>query len=181
MDNDEKLEDDFSEEETGSDELLAADDLRLPESADILVRLHAVRAWLERQRKEATLDVGRAALALQEAMESPVEELRPRRRAMREGDSFTARLNAAQQALRKAQERLSAYEEAQSLLEDCVAHTSGQRVLVEYYLTLEELLTGSGYALPSQETTPDTDSPWYDVMLEVMQRIEHVTTPQEEE
>ena len=35
------------EEETGSDELLADDNLRLPERANVLVRVHAVRAWLD--------------------------------------------------------------------------------------------------------------------------------------
>lgn len=32
--------------EIGSDELLSDDNLRLPESANILVRIHALRAWL---------------------------------------------------------------------------------------------------------------------------------------
>ena len=42
--------DDTSEDdEIGSDELLSDENLRLPEGANILVRLHAVRAW-QRER-----------------------------------------------------------------------------------------------------------------------------------
>ena len=54
--------------EIGSDELLSDDNLRLPESASILVRIHAVRAWLARRYEETTIEVGEAALALQKMM-----------------------------------------------------------------------------------------------------------------
>ena len=59
MDND----DDFADTsiEIGSDELLSDDDLHLPESANILVRTHAVRAWLARRREESAIEVGEAA------------------------------------------------------------------------------------------------------------------------
>ena len=57
------------DDEMGSDELLSDENLRLPESANILVRLHAVRAWLFRRHDEATIEVGEAALALQEVMQ----------------------------------------------------------------------------------------------------------------
>jgi hypothetical protein len=161
-------------EDTGSDELLSDDNLRLPESANILVRLHAVRAWLSRRLDEATIEVGEAALALQEAMQEDVQETRIHRR-MRLGED-AQRFHRAQQALAAAQQRLSAYEEAQSILVDCVAHTSGERVLVEYYLTLEELV------LQSQENVDSTreHSPWFDALADVLHRIEHVGTPDEE-
>src|SRR5579863_4634449 len=68
-------------EETGSDELLADDNLRLPDSANVLVRVHAVRAWLARRHDEAAIEAGTAALTLQQAMSNAVEETRPRRRA----------------------------------------------------------------------------------------------------
>jgi len=55
-------------EEVGSDELLAADELRLPAGASMLVRLHAMRAWLQRRHAESDLEVGQAALSLQMAM-----------------------------------------------------------------------------------------------------------------
>jgi len=86
------------------------------------------------------------------------------------------RFQRAQQVLAESQQRLSAYEEAQSILEDCVAHTSGERVLVEYYLTLEELV------LQSQEQMDQTKdrSPWLDALSDVLHRIEHVGTPDEE-
>src|SRR5260370_27770337 len=96
---------DFNEtadEQIGSDELLAHDDLRLPDSANILVRLHAVRAWLARRCDEAPMAVGEATLALQRSMEAPAEELRPRRRAHQQldaGFSPHTRFRAPQKAL----------------------------------------------------------------------------------
>src|SRR5215467_11561036 len=63
-----------SDDEIGSDELLSDENLRLPESANILARLHAVRAWLSRRHDEASIEVGEAAMALQELMqEQPLE------------------------------------------------------------------------------------------------------------
>jgi len=48
--------------------------------------------------------------------------------------------------------------------------------LVEYYLTLEELV------LQSQEQMDQTKdrSPWLDALSDVLHRIEHVGTPDEE-
>jgi len=161
------------DDEMGSDELLSADNLRLPESANILVRLHAVRAWLSHRHDEATIEVGEAALALQEIMQQDAETI-PRRRLHQIEEA--QRFQRAQQALAEAQQRLSAYEEAQSILEDCVAHTSGERVLVEYYLTLEELV------LQNQEQMDQTvdHSPWFYALADVLHRVEHVGTPDEE-
>jgi hypothetical protein len=163
-----------ADDEMGSDELLSDENLRLPESANILVRLHAVRAWLSRRYDEATIEVGEAALGLQEVMQEDAVETRPRRR--RQQILEAQRFQRAQQGLAEAQQRLSAYEEAQSILEDCVAHTSGERVLVEYYLTLEELV------LRSQEHTDQTEdrSPWFYALSDVLHRIEHIGTPNEE-
>ena len=160
--------------EIGSDELLSDENLRLPESANILIRLHAVRAWLSRRRDEAVIEVGEAALALQEVMRENPAETRPRRRIdqMEEAQRF----QRSQQVLVEAQQRLSAYEEAQSILEECIAHTSGERVLVEYYLTLEELVLRS---LEQMEQTEDR-SPWLEAVSDVLHRVEHVGTPEEE-
>ena len=164
-----------SDDETGSDELLSDENLRLPEGANILVRLHAVRAWLSRRRDEATIEVGEAALELQEIMQEEAVETRSRRR-MHQVEAMQQQFQRAQKALAESQQRLSAYDEAQSILEDCVAHTSGERVLVEYYLTLEELV------LQSQEQMDQTEdrSPWLDALSDVLHRIEHVGTPDEE-
>ena len=74
-----------ADDEMGSDELLSDDNLRLPESANILVRLHAVQAWLSRRYDEATIEVGKAALGLQEVMQEDALETRVRRR-MRIGE-----------------------------------------------------------------------------------------------
>jgi hypothetical protein len=163
-----------SNEEIGSDELLSDENLRLPESANILVRLHAVRAWLSHRHDEAIIEVGEAALAFQELMQEDAAKSRPRRRMDQVGEA--RRFQRVQQWLVAAQQRLSAYEEAQSILEDCVAHTSGERVLVEYYLTLEELV------LQSQEHTDQERqrSPWLDALADVLRRVEHVGTPDEE-
>src|SRR5947199_769942 len=111
MDRDNNFPSFHNEEEIGSDELLSDENLRLPESANILVRLHAVRAWLSRRHDEATIEVGEAALALQELMQEDAVEVKPRRRMHLEED--TQRFQRAQKALAAAQQRLSAYEEAQ--------------------------------------------------------------------
>jgi len=180
--NDENDLNDTSSEQEGSDELLSDDSLRLPDSASILVRLHAVRAWLERNRREASAAVGEAALALQAVMQSSPEMQRPRRRFRPvEGqsayDSPHMQGMLAQQRLGDAQETLSAFEQAQTWLEECIAHTNGERVLVEYYLLIEQALLDAGY-LPNQDT-PDRHTPWYDAMVAVLRRIEHVGIPEE--
>lgn len=171
--------DDAPAQQEGSDELLSDEALRLPESANILVRLHAVRAWLERQRLDASAAVGNAALALQQAAQPPSENNRPRRR-LREGtsSSFFEQITRAQAQLQAAQETLSAFEEAQTWLEECIAHTNGERVLVEYYLLIEQALLDRGY-IPSQDA-PDQHNPWHDTMVAVLRRIEHVGIPEQD-
>ena len=163
------------DEEIGSDELLSDENLRLPESANILVRLHAVRAWLFRRHDEATMEVGEAALAVQEVMQRDAVETRPRRRT-HQVEAMQQQFQSAQKALAESQQRLSAYEEAQSILEDCIAHTSGERVLVEYYLTLEDLVMQSQEKMDQAEDR----SPWLVALSDVLHRIEHVGTPDEE-
>lgn len=166
-------EDDLSNEATeiGSDELLSDENLRLPESANILVRLHAVRAWLARRHDETAIEVGEAAIALQEIMQEPPPDTRMRRR---EQQLQRERLQQVQQSLTEAQQRLSAYEEAQSLLEECIAHTtSSERVLVEYYLTLEDLVQAT-------QASQSESSPWLSALADVQHRIEQVGAPNEE-
>src|SRR2546421_1688693 len=158
--------------EIGSDDLLSDDNLRLPESANILVRIHAVRAWLTHRYEETSIEVGEAALALQAMMTPELQETRLRRR---ERQSQQEQLNHIQQVLLEAQQRLSAYEEAQSLLEDCIVHTSGERVLVEYYLALEELVQAATRAnQPGQ-------APRLRALADVQHRVEHVGAPNEED
>lgn len=164
------FEDEFSLEtpETGSDELLSDDNLRLPDSASTLVRIHAIRAWLKRRRQEAIIEVGEAALTLQQMTQQ--ESPRPRRREIQ---SQMERTHQAQQTFAKAQQRLDAYDEAEALLEECVTHTtSGERVLVEYYLTLEELVQGI--------TDEIAHSPRYQALADVQHRVEHVGAPNED-
>ncbi len=156
--------------EVGSDELLSEDDLRLPESASVLVRLHAVRAWLARRHYEATVEVGEAALSLQQAMALEFQEARPRRRERRSQETPFLR---AQQALAAAQQRLQAYDDAEALLEDCVVHAGGERVLVEYFLSLEELVQSNTHADQAERM------PWLQALADVQHRIERVGAPSE--
>ncbi len=165
--------------EVGSDDLLADDALRLPESANILVRLHAVRAWLTRRIQEANIAIGDAALILREAMQEPEQSLaRPRRRE-REANSQMLRVQRAQESITMATQRLNTYEEAQTLLEETVSHvTAGERILVEYYLAIEQLLEES---LNSIDRNIEEQQARRDVLADVLHRIEHVGIPDEEE
>ncbi|HET8911077.1 MAG TPA: hypothetical protein VFN23_06420 [Ktedonobacteraceae bacterium] len=171
--------DDFSENEQeenegdeiiGSDELLSQDELRLPESASILVRLHAVRAWLTRRQQDTRIEMGNTALALQEASQD--QAFTPTRR--RDSQQQEARLRQAQQRYQAAQERLETYEEAQTLLEECIDHTSGERVLVEYYLQLEDLMQ-------KKQDDSRTSNASLASLADVLHRIEHVGAPSEED
>jgi hypothetical protein len=159
-------------EQRGSDELLSDDNLRLPEGASILVRQHALRAWLARRQNEASIEIGEAALALQQIMEGEQQETRLRRR---ERERFAERLKEAQETLEAAQQRLRAYEEAGELLEGCINHTTtGERVLAEYYLALEELVQES--ALAEVEEIPRLRA-----LYDVQQRVERVAAPHTED
>jgi hypothetical protein len=154
--------------EVGSDELLSDDNLRLPDSANILVRIHAVRAWLSRRQQETRFEMGETALALQESMQEELHEAKLRRR---ERQIIEERKYALQDALAACQERLNAYEEAQALFEESIAHSSGERALVEYYLALEELMQGNEYV----------QSPRIQTLATVQHRVEHVGAPNEED
>ena len=158
--------------EIGSDELLSDDNLRLPESANILVRTHAVRAWLTRRCEETAMEIGEAALIVQQAMMQEPQETRLRRR---ERQNLEWQIDQQQKVLKEAQQRLNAYEEAQALLEDCIAHTSGARVLVEYYLALEDLVQSI-----TQASQPE-DASRLQALADVQQRVEVVGAPYEDE
>jgi hypothetical protein len=168
------FDDEFLEETTeiGSDELLADDNLRLPDNANTLVRLHAIRAWLKRRQQETSMEIGETALALQNALQEEPQGTHLRRR---ERQAQTERTQQQQQAFLDAQQRLSGYEEAEALLEDCVSHTTtGERVLVEYYLTLEELVEN---ALQENDTE---HLPRLQAVKDVQHRVEHVGSASEE-
>lgn len=172
---------DEGEGESGSDELLSDDSLRLPEGANILVRVHAVRAWLSRRYDDATLEVGRAALALQEAIRPQLQsqlqaEMRPLRR--REQQHLHDQTERARQLLSAAQLRLATYEEAQVLLEECITHASGERVLVEYYLALEDLVLSIAEAIQAGD---DSQRPRLQALADVQHRVERVGTPHEDD
>lgn len=170
------FDDEDSQEETenmGSDELLSDDNLRLPDSANPLVRLHAIRAWLTRRQKETHLKMGTIALNLQQLLQEGQQEVRLRRRELQARQD---RLQSVQERFQSTQQLLSTYEEAEGLLEDCVNHTTvGERLLVEYYLTIEALAQEAG-----QEYT-DEQSPRLVALADVLHRIEQVGAPHEED
>jgi hypothetical protein len=174
--NDDFLQETPKTDEVGSDELLSDDTLRLPENANPLVRLHAVRAWLTRRQREMTLEMGTVALQLQALQQDEEATLHMRRRAREER---AAQNHALQQALQEAQQRLDAYEEAQALLEDCVNHTTvSERLLVEFYLTLDNLIQDQ---LAETEPGGDTFPVRVQVFFDVQRRVEQVGASYEDE
>ncbi|MBE3560576.1 MAG: hypothetical protein IMW89_15355 [Ktedonobacteraceae bacterium] len=161
------------EVEIGSDELLSDDQLRLPESAKPLVRIHAVRAWLARRQRETTIEIGEAALALQEIQQIQEQDLARLRR--REQQLLLERTQRAQQEFQAAQQRLEAYQEAAELLQENLSHTtSSERALVEYYLTLEDLIQQL-----AGEAEGDS-APRYQALADVQRRIERISAPEQE-
>jgi hypothetical protein len=161
------------EHEKGSDELLSDDNLRLPDSANPLVRLHAMRAWLARRQKETRLDLGMIALDLQPLQQESPQENRLRRRELQAQQD---RLQAVQKRFQFSQQLLSVYEEAEGLLEDCVNHTTiSERLLVEYYLTIE------GLAQETMQEDEGEHSPRLTALHDVLHRIEQIGAPHEED
>jgi hypothetical protein len=160
------------ENEKGSDELLSDDNLRLPDNANPLVRLHAVRAWLNKRQKETRLDIGMIALDQQQLEQEGLEFGQTRRVS----PASLSRKQAIQTRLQFYQQLLSTYEEAETLLEDCVDHTTiSERLLVEYFLTIEELVQ------TAQQQPTNERSPRLTALNDVLHRVEQVGTSQEEE
>lgn len=149
---------------SGSDELLADDDLRLPEGAHALVRVHAVQAWLNRRVREATLAQGEAALALQAAQAEDENNHTMRRRERERREVLLLR---CQQHIEREQARIETYEKAQELLQEYIDHAGSERVLVEFYLALEMLAEQETYAAAPTSTR-------LDALAEVQHRVERV-------
>ena len=161
------------ETEVGSDELLSDDNLRLPDSANPLVRLHAIRAWLTRRQKETYLEMGMLALDLQQLQIENQSEVRLRRRELQARQDH---LHSLQERFQSTQQLLSTYEEAERLLEDCVNYTTvSERLLVEYYLTMEALVQ------EVMQEHEDEQSPRLTALSDVLHRIEQVGAPHEED
>ena len=151
----------------GSDELLSDDELRLPESAHSLVRIHAVQAWLNRRLAEAALVRGETALALQAAA-AQLEEESGRVTRRRERERREEQLRRCQQAIVQEQTRIDTYEEAQELLQEYIDHAGSERVLVEFYLALEELAELEARAVNG------ASSPRLSALAETLHRVERV-------
>lgn len=157
--------------EIGSDELLSDDNLRLPEGASPLVRVHAVRSWLTRCQKETALQIGEAALVWQEIQQEAMQDTSRLRR--REQQRIADRVQQAQQDFEDAQRRLSVYEEMAALLEEYITHTtSNERTLVEYYLQLEEMVQ------QEEQKEAEADRSRLRVLMDVQHRIEQVNAPE---
>lgn len=155
-------------DERGSDDLLSDDNLRLPENANPLVRLHAVRAWLTRRQNETEQEIGLAALDLQRFQQEADDGTRLRRR---EQMARQEQIQHMQQTFQAAQQRLETYAETSTLLEDCVDHTTvSERLLVEFYLVLDNLLQ------TQLQEDPTTNSPRAQALMDVLQRVENVGT-----
>jgi hypothetical protein len=173
--------DEFVEEapERGSDELLSSDHLRLPENANPLVRLHAIRSWLTRRIAETKQEIGEAALNLQQIMADEQGTTRLRRRELQ---TQQERIAHTQEALQAAQQRLTAYEEAGELLEECVSHTTvSERLLVEYYLTLENLIQDHLQETDAPAASVAPSPPRVAILADILQRVERVGSTVEEE
>lgn len=159
--------------EVGNDELLSDDDLRLPEGANPLVRLHAIRAWLTRRQKMTNIEIGEAALELQQLQQDESGTARLRRRELQ---ARQEQIQQLQEAFQQAQQRLATYEETETLLQECVDHTTvGERLLVEYYLMLEEQVQNCLQAGESET------SPHLQVLQDVQHRVEQVSISDEDE
>jgi hypothetical protein len=160
--------------EIGSDELLSDDNLRLPEGASPLVRVHAVRSWLTRRQKDTALGIGEAALVWQEAQQEAMQDTSRLRR--REQQRIADHIQQSQRDFEDAQRRLSVYEEMAGLLEEYITHTtSNERTLVEYYLQLEEMVQ------QEEQKETDVDKSRLRVLMDVLNRIEQVSAPEIDE
>jgi hypothetical protein len=169
------FDDDIPEEvtEEGSDELLSDDNLRLPEGANPLVRLHAIRAWLTRRQKMTTIEIGEAVLELQKLQQDEFGTARVRRRELQ---TRHEQMQSRQQQFQQAQQRLESYEQAETLLEECVDHTTvGERLLIEYYLTLEERVQSCLQAGERESSAR------LQVLFDVQHRVERVSVSEEDE
>ena len=94
----------------------------------------------------------------------------------REREELLQRVQQAQDSLQRAQAHLNAYEEAEATLEDCVNHlTVGERLLVEYYLILEDTVQTS-----IEEDQESASSPRIEALLDVQQRVERIGSPQDD-
>jgi len=165
----------WAEAETGSDELLSDDNLRLPDNANPLVRLHAIRAWLARRQKETRLHIGEIALDLQflQQEDQTLHTTRPLRR--RELQARQGHLQLAQERFHSTQQLLGVYEEADGLLEECVNHTTvSERLLVEYYLTIEQLMQEAAQAGEGEQSVRLA------AFAAVLQRVEQIGAPNDE-
>jgi hypothetical protein len=160
--------------EIGSDELLSDDNLRLPEGASPLVRVHAVRSWLIHRQKDIALEIGEAALVWQETQQEAMQDTSRLRR--REQQRIADHVQQAQRDFEDAQRRLSVYEEMTTLMEEYITHTtSNERTLVEYYLQLEEMVQ------QEEEKEADADKSSLRVLMDVLNRIEQVSAPEIDE
>ena len=128
-------------------------------------------------QRETKIEMGEAALEQQD-IQAVLEQGHMRRRAYQE---YAERLQHYQHIFTQAQERLSTYEEAEALLEETVNHvTVGERLLVEYYLEIENKIQDDVQEQAVLEAAKAHQTPRLQALLDIQQRIERVGASYEE-
>lgn len=172
----------------------AKDDVDLPPGAPDDARIRAARAWLARQRQLETEEVG--ALLLERRASGEDEDIAP------EGEG------PYDLALAERQAAIETYERTLEALGDITAHNGPSRVLVEFYLWLNERLAmlaempeapaefaarlllvpvedEENTPATSKETpTPRSTAQWRgcaEALLHARRRVEQVSAPEPED
>lgn len=176
----------------------AADDLTLPLGAPSATRVRGVRAWLLRQWMLENEAMGVILLERRRRTEREDEEERPSRPSIAARDDSPLEL-----ALLEHQAAATEYETLLAALDDHVAHTGPDRVLIEYHFWLNEQLAalaaaaeapagfGEHYLYAPIETpagaphpTPRSGAEWEGratAVIQTRRRVERMTAPEEEE
>jgi hypothetical protein len=166
-----------------ADSPLAADDLDLPEGAPDAPRVHAVHAWLLRQRARQQDALGALLLARREQHIEPDEP--PARRPRRHAEPAAAPLDLA---ITEHEAAINEYDTLLAALEDQTAHAGPGHTLVEYYLWLTEHLAALAAApeAASGDAAPATlaAARWRGAALASLAargRVERMTAPSADE
>jgi hypothetical protein len=182
----------------------ATDEVDLPPGAPDAYRIRAARAWLMRQRE---LEVEALGLLLLERRQQERSETAPADTAgsRRGGADVAAEDSPLELALAEHQAAVETYERLLEMLDDLAAHSGPSRVLVEFYLWLNEQLADLAAQPEAPEgfatgvllvATPDEEHPpshvptarsrfeWQgraEAVLRARRRVERVSAPEPED
>lgn len=175
----------------------AADEVDLPPGAPHEARIRATRAWLARQRQREVEEVGALLLERREAGEN--EDAAPA------GDGGEGPYDLA---LAEHQAAIETYERILEALSEFAAHNGPARVLVEFYLWLNERLAmlaempeapaefaarlllvpvedeENTPTTPREAPTPRSTAQWQgcaEALLHARRRVEQVSAPEPED